>query len=274
MFKKYSKGLLVVVAFISNFLFLAKAETIYAATLSSSYAPWSYIDENYEHQGYNIDVLKEIAKRLNFDLVIGEVSQDIFLTGEKTTAYQVYLGLIAPSIKEQLNFFFSKQYVNTPYRFIANKGFYDQYGQEGEKIEDLNGLVEFFQGKTIGVRRESASEALARHYFSNSTITSHFIKDNVFEEFEKGSRAFLLDAAIAEVIVREEAGNYFFFGPEIQHQTIKEVIDESLSFAFPITERRLQILFDQTLDSMKADGTLSALSQKYFGRDFIKRDDS
>ncbi len=274
MFKNLLNRLFIVIIFTFSIQLSASTRTIYAAILSSSYEPWSYLDENSQYQGYNVDVLREIAKRLNYDLVIGEISQEVFLRSENSNAYNVYLSLKSPSIKEQLNFFFSKQYIHTPYQFIVNKGFYDQYAKDAKDIKNFNDLINFFQGKTIVVRKESASEALAHHYFRSSTISSHLIKDNVFENFDQGSRAFLLDSGIAAAIVKNQKDKFYLFGPEINSQNVEEVVEKTQSFAFPISQRKLQIMFDQTLEDMKKDGTLSKLSEKYFGRDFILTDHS
>ncbi len=269
MFKKFFTPLFAIVIFSTNVPLHASAQSIYAGILSSSYEPWSYLDENYQYQGYNVDVLREISKRLNYNLVIGEISQELISRKEGRNAYNVYLGLISPSIEKQTNFFFSEQYINTPYQFIVNKGFYDQYTSDLKNIKDFNDLINFFQGKAMTVRQESAAEVLAHHYFESTTISSARIKDDIFENFDQGSRAFLLDAGIASAIVKEQSDKFFLFGPEINHREVDEVVDQAQSFAFPITNRKLQIMFNQTLEDMKKDGSLSKISEKYFGRDFI-----
>ncbi len=269
MFKKLFNRLFIATILIFSVPLSANPRTIYAATLSSSYEPWSYLDKDSQYQGYNIDVLREIAKRLNYDLVIGEISQELFLRTEKSSAYDVYLGLVSPSIEKQINFFFSSQYIKTPYRFVVHKDFYDQYASDAEQIESFSDLIKFFEGKTIYVINKSTSETLARHYFKLSTISPYFIKNKVFEDFDKKLRAFLLDSSAAEAKVKNEQDKYYLFGPEIDYESINEIADKAQTFAFPITQRRLQILFDQTLSVMEEDGTLAQLSQKHFGKNFI-----
>lgn len=223
--------------------------------LDDAFPPMGFRDENNEVVGFDIDLAKEAAKRLEVDVefqpIVWETKVEELDSGNID---MIWNGLtITEERKGQMAF-------TTPY------------------IEDRQIIVvtpdsaitskKDLAGKKVGIQAaSSAIEAVEA-----DAATYETIKDTLLE-FESNDLALrdLKGGGLDAVVVDEVVGRYYI----AKHPGEYKVLDENFGVeAFGVGLRKGDQAFltelQRVLDEMKADGTSKAISEKWFGEDIIK----
>ena len=94
---------------------------------------------------------------------------------------------------------------------------------------------------------------------------------------QQQSRAGTTDLAIIDVAMYnayQKEYNYDVVANQISDEDAKAIADNSYAYyIFPKDKEELRDKVDEQLKELKKDGTLSKLSQKYFGQDTAPEDD-
>lgn len=131
--------------------------------------------------------------------------------------------------------------------------------------------VKSLEGKRVGVLQGSAQEDfLNRHWASaRVTIVPYADQDQVYSDLLAGR----LDASVQEAqaakdgFLSKPAGH----GYAIAGQPLSDpaTLGEGIGFGLRRGDSALGGKINAAIDALKKEGTLSALSRKYFGRDII-----
>ena len=218
--------------------------------MEGTWAPWTYHDENDNLVGYDVEVATEIAKKLGVEPQFVEGEWDGLLAGLDAGRYDIMVnGVdITPERAEKYDF-------STPYAFnrtaVITKADDDSInttgGPEGQKDR-----------KT---RSPSTTPSWARQY--GATVTG---VDDLNQTFE-----LLLSGRIDATLNAEMT--FYDYTKEHPDANVKIAVltDDANQIAIPMRKgdetAALRTAIDAAIDELRADGTLKALSEKYFGRD-------
>lgn len=228
----------------------AKGEIVVA--MEGTWAPWTYHDESGELVGYDTEVAKAIAEKLGVTATFVEGEWDGLLAGLDAGRYDMMVnGVdITPERAEKYDF-------STPYAYnrmaVIVKGDNDAI----ISMEDLNGK------KTANTISSTYAET-ARSYGAEVTGV-----DDLAATFE------LLYSGRIDATLNSEVTYYDYIA---QHPNadlkIACLAEEADSVAIPLRKgeetKTLREAIDTALGELAEDGTLSALSNKYFGTDISK----
>ena len=221
--------------------------------LDDSFPPMGYRDENNEIVGFDIDVAREVANRLGVELVaqpIDWASKELEL--ESGNIDCIWNGMsITPEREESMAMTFP--YLNN--QIVC-------YVKDDSDITSLADLA----GKSVAVQNGSyAEELLLSDAYADAKAS--FADMPGFEDYltalmdlQQGG----VDAVIMDLVV----GDY----------RINSMGAENLKAAFPLEDDNYGIGFrkddlalrdkvQDILKEMKADGSLAAISEKWFGSD-------
>lgn len=218
-----------------------------AIAMSGVFPPFSFVDEKNEVVGFDVDIGREIARRLEVEPKIVTTAWDGIIAGLVTGRYDTVIGSMGITEERQKAVAFVGPYYRSGLGLFVRKG------------SDLAG-VDGLAGKTVGVTLGETSEQWAREKGGFDVRTYRGLPEMLLD-----LGAGRIDAAVADdvpvlVAIKESAA------PVVQVQ------DKSLPrFDIGIAIRRdnpeLAAAMQKALDDMMADGSYKAISEKWIGAD-------
>jgi len=236
----------------------------------ANYAPQSFLDENGNWTGFDVEVAKEVAKRLGVEMELMAIDWDIITGGSWSARWDVSIGSMTATEERSAILWFTNPYYYTPAGFAVHAD-----NTTFTKVEDL-------AGTKIGVGTETTYE---RWLNKDLTIAIPGYKV-VFADWEAGevrpystdSEAIQdlglgdgvrLDAVMSAIPTLQEAIN--------QGQPLKllgaPAFYEPLCFALDKgrgPSDSMLAKFNEILAAMHSDGTLTRLSMQFYGEDLTK----
>ena len=227
-----------------------KARGTFVLGLDDSFPPLGFRSEDNEIVGYDIDLAKEVAKRLGVDFRAQPIDWDAkemeLETGKIDCVWNGFT--ITEERKNALSF--TEAYLNNDQVLVVRED------------SGINSLADA-AGKIIGIQSgSSAQEAVDDNAaFASSIAKTIMFKDNItaLNDLDIGG----VDGVVMDSVV----ANYSI----AQTKKPFKVIDESLAnegygVGFRKNEPELRDAVWAILKEMQADGTVAAISQKWFGR--------
>ena len=225
--------------------------------LDDSFPPMGFKDEKNEIVGFDIDLAKEVAKRLGREVEFKAIDWNSKEAELKSGRVDILWNGLDITDKRKENMLFSEPYMdNRQIVFVAKNG---KVAVAGEA--DL-------AGKTIGTQSGGTTE----EYFENKPELKASMKEvkyypdyiNAFMDLENGR----LDAVVGDEII----GRYYISKHPDEIQAIDTVIGTVSQFgiAFRKGDQKLRDEVQKVFDEMKADGTVAKISEKWFAKDITK----
>lgn len=225
--------------------------------LDDSFPPMGFKDEKNEIVGFDIDLAKEVAKRLGREVEFKAIDWNSKEAELKSGRVDILWNGLDITDKRKENMLFSEPYMdNRQIVFVAKNG---KAAVAGEA--DL-------AGKTIGTQSGGTTE----EYFENKPELKASMKEvkyypdyiNAFMDLENGR----LDAVVGDEII----GRYYISKHPDEIQAIDTVIGTVSQFgiAFRKDDQKLRDEVQKVFDEMKADGTVAKISEKWFAKDITK----
>jgi polar amino acid transport system substrate-binding protein len=237
-----------------------------------AYPPQSSLNENGEWEGFDIDVATEIANRLGVDIAWETPSWDIITAGNWAGRWDLSVGsmTVTPERAEVLNF--SEPYYYTPAAVAVhadNTTVTDiENDLDGATIGVCNGCTyDFYLQKTLDIPGEEIDfvidDSEIRGYNTDTTAIADL-------EIGDGER---LDAVISALPTLEGAIDkgkpIKIVGEPIFYEPLAAAADKNA----PADSTPLIEAVSEIIDEMRADGTLTELSEKYYGTDLATKEE-
>lgn len=217
--------------------------------MEGTWAPWTYVNEDGDLVGYDVEVAEAIAEKLGVEASFVTGEWDGLLGGLDAGRYDIMVNgvNVTPDRAEKYDF-------STPYAYdrmaVIVKGDNDSI----TRMEDL-------EGKKTANTISSTYAATARSYGAEVTGV-----DDLAATFE------LLYSGRIDATLNAEVTYYDYMAqhPEADLK-IACLASAADSVAIPMRKgeetRALREAIDKAIGELGSDGTLSQLSQKYFGTD-------
>lgn len=222
--------------------------------MEGTWAPWTYHNEADELVGYDVEIAQKIAEKLGVSVNFVEGEWDGLLAGLDDGRYDIMVnGVgIAPDREEKYNF-------STPYAYNRTAVLVRSDYDEIQSMEDLN-------GKRTANTISSTYAAIAEQY--GATVTG-------VDDLNQTIELLLSDRIDATLNAEVVFADYQKAHPEADIK-IAAYTDDVERVAIPVRKgddstTLLQAIND-ALAEMAADGTLTALSEKYFATDISHND--
>lgn len=220
--------------------------------LDDSLPPLGFRDDNNEIVGFDIDLAKEAAKRLNRPVEFKPIdwsSKEAELKSGRIDA--IWNGLDITE-KRKENILFSNPYMENRQVIFVKKG---------SNITSLEQL----KGKVIGTQSGSTAEDFL---LSNPDYANQFKEVRKYSDYIDAFMD-LENGRISGVITDELIGTYYMSKkPNIMEETnIVVGTPSEFGIGFDKDNNKLKEEVDRVMAEMKADGTIKAISEKWFGKD-------
>lgn len=214
---------------------------------TQSSPPWSLLDERNQPAGYDVEVAREVGKRIGVKQVVFVAdAYKNFVEGLKAGKYDLVMNDLTPTAERSKQVDFAKPYGVEDFRIFVRTDNTHIHGQADLK------------GKRVGVTTGSSNETWARAHLKDADIRAYDNGGLVFNDLGSGR----LDA----VIISHFGGMKY---ANVNHLPVKEVgeplIYQLSAPALAKGQPALLAAVDKAIDDMAADGTLERLAKRWVG---------
>ncbi|AUM94352.1 TPA: transporter substrate-binding domain-containing protein [Clostridium botulinum] len=223
--------------------------------LDDSFPPMGFKNDKGEIVGFDIDLAKEVAKKMGVKVVFKPVQWDgVVLSLNNKDIDVIWNGLtITEKRKEQINF--SKPYVENKQIIVVNND------SNIKSKKDLN-------KKTVAIQLGSSSEVAL-------DSDKGFVKSlKELKKYSNNTEALMdLQAKrVDAVVVDEVVGRYYISKkPNVFKVLDEDFGGESYGVGFRKTDNSFREAVDKALDEVIKDGTADKISEKWFGKGILKK---
>ena len=222
--------------------------------LDDSFPPMGFRDENNNIVGFDIDVATEVANRMGVELKLQPIEWSTKEMELNTGSVDcLWNGLSIDDERKQAMDLSEPYMTNRMVLVVLNDSEYTDQAS--------------LAGKTIGVQNGSTAEKILEESDFAKTIGNTIgFKDNVtaFMELEtKGIDAIFMDEVVA---------NYAITSQNKDFKVLEDgLTEEEYAVGFKKGNTALKHEVQKYIDEMKADGTMTQISEKWFGKDVVSR---
>ena len=231
-----------------------KGEIVVA--MEGTWSPWTYHDEKDELVGYDVEVAKAIAEKLGVKATFVEGEWDGLFAGMDAGRYDIVVNGVDVTEERSDKYDFTEPYAYNRTAVIVKKD-----NDEIQSFEDL-------AGKHTANTISSTYAELAEQYGADVTGV-----DDLNQTFE------LLLSGRIDATLNAELTYYDYLKAHPDADVkIAALTDTASEVAIPLRKgdesASLREAINTALDELRADGTLSELSVKYFGSDVSSAPDA
>jgi len=224
------------------------SEEVLRVATEGTYSPFSFHDpSSNELTGYDVEVAEAVAEELGMEVEFSETQFDAIFAGLEAERYDVIANQIGVNPEREQKYLFS-----TPYTYSNGVVITRADDDSVSSLADIAGKTS--AQSTTSNFAEIATEAGAQ-----------------IEAVEGFTQAItLLKQSRVDVTVNDSLA-FLEYQKTTGDEDVKvaaEIDDQSRSaFAFRKDSADLQARVDEALETLRADGTLAEISEKYFGED-------
>lgn len=220
--------------------------------MEGQWAPWTYHNENGDLVGYDTEVGMAIAEKLGVEAEFVEGEWDGLFAGLDNGRYDVIINGVEITEERSEKYDFS-----TPYAYIRTALLVSGDNDDIRTFEDLS-------GKNTSNSLGSTYADLAEHYGAKVQNV-----DTLSETVD------MVTSGRVDATLNAEVSFYDYFAEHPDANVkIVALTDDASHVSIPLRKGKetenLKAEIDKAIEELSADGTLSALSKKYFGSDISK----
>ncbi len=228
---------------------LAQGKEEFTVALTGKYPPFSFYSEEGKLTGFDVDVSKAIAKKIDKKLDIVATEWDGILAGLLTGKYDAIIGSMAvtPERKGAVNF--SRPYYVSGAQLFVKKSSKDKI----KSIKDL-------RGKRVGVGiGETYEHYLRKEYPSIDTLAYKGTVD-IFQDMINGRiQGFVTDRLVGLYQIRQGGMSFVPAGDLLYKEKM----------AIPVVKEKPDLLrkINHALGELEKEGGLTRLKERWFGQE-------
>jgi len=241
------------------------AEKTMMVATNSEYPPASYLNSKGEFEGFDVDVAKELAKRMGVEVEFMNPAWEAITSGKWGGRWQIAIGSMTPTPARAEVLNFPAVYYFTPAAvYVHDSASYSSLEDlKDKKIGASAGSTyELYLNKTL--KLDSTYSPPFDFKVEPGEIRTYETDTNVMDDLRLGDGV-RLDAGISSVPNIHEAvkNNYplRIIG--------KPVFFEPLAVVVAKGDPEFSDKVAEIIEQMKVDGTLKSLSMKWFGVDLV-----
>ena len=226
--------------------------------LDDNYPPMGFKDENNTIVGFDVDLAKEAAKRLNREVEFKAIDWSSKEAELKSGRVDVLWNGLDITEKRKENMLFSDPYMDNRQIVFVRKG-------DGVSVSSEADLA----GKIVGTQ----SGGTAEEYIDSNVALRDSFAD--FKKYSDYIAAFMdLENGRLDVIVADEITGRYYMS---KHEGVFEALDvtvgpvSTFGIGFRKDDVALKDEVQKVLNAMKKDGVTAKISEQWFGKDITKQ---
>lgn len=221
--------------------------------LDDSYPPMEYRDDDNKLVGFDIDLAEAIGEKLGVEVEYVTTEFSGILLALQSSKFDMILSAMSITDERKESIGFTEPYVQGGPILVTKK-------DSGiEKAEDL-------EGKVLGCQMGSTGQNAAEENLSFTKELKKYSKITEAIMDLKNGRvdAVIMDAQVGGYYLTKDTDNDMF-------KVLDEMVNEEpMGIGLRQEDKELTESINKAISELKEDGTLSELSQKWFGYDAYK----
>ena len=261
--KKIAPFLMLAIIIVNVFFVTSCSETIDNKYLKigvdDSYPPMEFKDEKSNTVGFDIDVAKEIAKRLGKEPQFVTTAWDGIFSALNTNKFDCIISSVSMTAKRIDGFTFTTPYIANSQMIIVKPD-----NNSITKPEDLT-------GKKVGCQvSTTAHESATKLQAKGTKFAELKTYDQVIQPF-----ADMKAGRIEVIIVDEVVGKYYIGLDKANFKAASaKLTNEPIGVCLKKGNRILADKIQKAIDAMIADGTMKQISLQWFNADLTSNIDT
>ncbi|EAR56072.1 arginine ABC transporter, periplasmic arginine-binding protein [Photobacterium sp. SKA34] len=217
--------------------------------MEATYAPFEYMDENNQIQGFDVDIAKALCKEMDATCTFHNQSFDSLIPALKFKRYDAAISAMDITEARQQQVSFTQPYYDNAAGFISIKG----------KVADVAAL----NGKRVGVQNGSTHQNYLTDQMSGVTTVPYTSYQDAFIDMKNGriDSVFGDTAVIAEWLKKDD--NLAYVGKPV---TNPKYFGNGFGIAVNKSNQELVKQLNTALAKIKQDGQYKVIFDKYFGK--------
>lgn len=211
----------------------------------SNYKPFSYLNAQGEHEGFEIDLIHALCAKMQTDCGISSQDWDSLIPGLQANKYDVIFASMSATDERKKVVNFSDPYFNNKLVLIGKKG-------DPTTIDGVD-------GRNVAVQQATVSAKYLQDNKPAAMVKIYDKQVNAYLDLAAGRVDYLLSdiAPALDWLKTSEGANF-----EIKGEAID--INDNVAAAMRQEDTALANDINAALASLKADGTYNELVAKYF----------
>ncbi|MEZ8040775.1 lysine/arginine/ornithine ABC transporter substrate-binding protein [Vibrio sp. 10N.237.312.C02] len=227
----------------------ASAQDEIKFAMEATYAPFEYMDENNQIQGFDVDLANALCEEMKATCTFHNQAFDSLIPALKFKRYDAAISAmdITEARLKQVNF--SNAYYDNSAAFISIEG----------KVADQAAL----EGKRVGVQNGSTHQSFLLEQMAGVTAVPYSSYQDAFIDMKNGriDSVFGDTAVVAEWFKKQD--NLTYVGDQVTNQ---EYFGNGFGIAVNKSNQELVDQLNVALTAVKANGEYDKIFNKYFGK--------
>lgn len=224
-----------------------------------TYPPFTYRDANGNIEGFDVDIAREVAKRLDREpeFVCNPFASSI--PALQARKFDILFTAISVTEERMKTVRFSVPYRSATGSFV---------GEASSDIKLFNDdgtpNSSALKGKVVGLQRSSTYDRYVSENFPDADIRRYDTVNNLVLDLKAGRADVIIASSLSlwsALFENQEDGKYKYISPEIDKP---EYFGVGVAAAMRKNDAKLQEQVNVALESMYADGTFKAINLKYW----------
>ncbi|GAB3628273.1 cysteine ABC transporter substrate-binding protein [Pandoraea terrae] len=245
-------ALMSVSAHAEDLLDTVKSRGVLKVGIEGTYPPFNYRGAGNELEGFDVEVAKAVAAKLGVKAEFVTTEWSGIIGGLQAGKFDVIVNQVAINEKRRQSFDFSQPYVYSAAQLIQRKDDTRQF----KSLDDL-------KGKKLGVSLGSNYNDLAKSVPGIDVKTYPGAPEYLRDLASNRLDAALNDRLMLAYLIKTS-------NLPLRGGAVLPGANESVGIPFRKNNPKFAKAIDDALTSMKQDGTLTKLSQQWFGEDTSK----
>lgn len=219
--------------------------------LDDSYPPMEFRDEKNELAGFDIDMGKELAKKLGVKYEPVTTDFNGIVLALKSGKFDAIIAAMSITDERKKEIDFVGPYIDGGQIIVVKNG------------SPIQGKADL-KGKILAAQLGSTGEQAANKIEGTKEVKKYDKVTEAFHDLSIGrADALIVDGQVGGYYTKKEAGTYKIL--------TEKLTKEPEGIGVKKENKELKDALDKALDELKKDGTLSKLSMKWFGYDIYKQ---
>lgn len=239
-----------------------------------AYAPWNFTKPDGGLDGFEVDLAADLCKRMNVRCTVVAQDWDGIIPSLNAGRYDAIMAGMSITARRLEVLSFTRVYASSPGGFGVPKesplarlpGTGQRFNLETQPAESramIDQLRALVRGKTIGVQTSTIHSNFLNEYFKDvATIREYRTTEQHDIDLQNGriDAIWAAHSAMTATFAQPGFGDYMIAGPGFAGG----MLGLGVAVAVRKADDELRTMFDQAIAAALADGTVKALSMKWF----------
>lgn len=259
----------------------SEEKTKIVIAMEGDFSPWNFSGPDGTLQGFEVDLYKDLCRRLEAPCETTVQAFDGLIPALTAGRFDAIMSAMTATEKREQVISFSVPYASYASTFATledsgltnlpeTKKVFSLVAEQGAVNSALKELREKLSGRTIGVQGSTSIAAFINDNFKDvATIREYKTGDEPVLDLLAGRSDIVFAGAVylSTATRKPENKGLTLTGPAFE----EGFLGKGAAIGLPKTAENLKVRFDRAINEAKADGTIRALSEQWFGIDVTPR---